>query len=336
MKFSYLFKYLTGLTIYQKVPIYNLNWLSKSAIYDKLLCGCSITLVDVGARNVSVEELVPLQRNINYIGFDADVKEVERLKTNETKFKTAKYIASYVGEKNQTVKFELHHDAGNSSIFPFGECYNKWFRCNDKNYVKEVIELSSNSLDELINEDVDFIKLDTQGTEYEVLTNAKKCLESALMVETEVGFIEMYEGQKLAHDVFKLLITNGFELLYLNRVFAVSSRFKGESRGQITFGDALFGVSREKARTLSNDKQIKYIALLINYGHIDFAFDIYNTNEDLQSQFPALKNYFENQNRKNKFKIAFSLLVDKIIFMLLVLRKTNGLRNDSDRSWPIR
>jgi FkbM family methyltransferase len=336
MKFSYLLKYLTGLTIYQKIPIYNLNWLLKGRFFDKILCGRSITLVDVGARNISVEELIPLQRNINYIGFDADVKEVERLNSNETKFKTAKYIASYVGAKDQIVKFGLHYEAGNSSIFPFDEYYNKWFRSGDKNYVKEIIELRSNSLDELINEDVDIIKLDTQGTEYEILTNAKKCLESALMVEAEVEFVQMYQGQKLAHDIFKLLHTNGFELLYLNRVFAKSCGFMGESRGQITFADALFGVSREKARALPIDKKIKYIALLINYGHIDFAFDIYNMSEELRSKLPALNNYFKNQNRRKRVKIVFSLFIDKIIFILLVLRKTNGLRCDSDRSWPIR
>ena len=61
------------------------------------------------------------------------------------------------------------------------------------------------------------------------------------------------------------------------------------------------------------DKKIKYIALLINYGHIDFAFDIYNMSEELRSKLPALNNYFKNQNRRKKVKIAFSLFIDKII-----------------------
>ena len=201
MKFKQLFKYLIGITIYNKVPVYNLNWFKKAEFYNKILKDSPITLVDVGARNNSLEELIPLQNNLNYIGFDADVNEVARLNSKKNNYKSAKYIASYVGPSNSSVKFGLHHNGGESSVYPFDKYFNKWFRDGDENYVKEYIELKSNCLDDLINEDVDVIKLDTQGTEYEILIEAKKCLNDALIVESEVEFLQMYEGQKLAHDV---------------------------------------------------------------------------------------------------------------------------------------
>ena len=201
------------------------------------------------------------------------------------------------GKKDEVVKFGLHYNGGESSIFPFEKYYNKWFRGGNEEYVKEYIELRSNSLDELIDEDVDVIKLDTQGTEYEILESAKKCLKSTLIVESEVEFIQMYEGQKLAHNVFEIMHNMGFELLYLNRVFGQSSEFKGESRGQMIFGDALFGISREKAINLNVTKKIKYVALLLNYGHNDFAFDIYENSKDLQTECPTLKRYFDKKNR---------------------------------------
>jgi len=336
MKLAHVFKYLTGVTIYHKIPVYNLNWLTKSSFYDKILSESTITLLDVGARNVSVEELMPLQKYIRYIGFDADSEEVKRLNSQKNQFKTSQFIASFVGKKNEVVKFGLHYNAGESSVFSFGQYYNKWFRAGNEDYVKEYIELQSNSLDELIDEDVDVIKLDTQGTEYDILENANKCLKSTLLVELEVEFIQMYEGQKLAHNVFEIMHIMGFELLYLNRVFGQSSGFRGESRGQMIFGDALFGISREKALNLSVAKKIKYVALLLNYGHIDFAFDIYDNSKDLQNEHPALKKYFDKKNRQNRAVIGIKILIDKIIFLLLALRKTNGIRSDSDRSWPIR
>lgn len=336
MKIAQVLKYLTGVTIYHKIPVYNLNWLTKSSFYDEILGESTITLLDVGARNVSVEELMPLQKYLHYIGFDADSEEVKRLNSQKNQFKTSQFIASFVGKKDEVVKFGLHYNEGESSTFPFGQYYNKWFRSGNEDYVKEYIELQSNSLDELINEDVDVIKLDTQGTEYDILENAKKCLKSTLMVELEVEFIQMYEGQKLAHNVFEVMHNMGFELLYLNRVFGQSSRFKGESRGQMIFGDALFGISREKALNLNVTKKIKYLALLLNYGHIDFAFDIYENSKDLQKERPVLKKYFDKRNRHNRAVIVIKILIDKIIFLLLALRKTNGIRSDSDRSWPIR
>jgi len=102
------------------------------------------------------------------------------------------------------------------------------------------------------------------------------------------------------------------------------------------FADALFGISRENALKLSLTKKVKYIALLLNYGHIDFAFDIYSNCKDLQEKTPFLKDYFVKKNKKNKISTIFKILIDKIIFVLLVLRKTNGIGTDSDRSWPIR
>jgi len=336
MKISQILKCLSGITIYHKIPVYNLNWLNKSSFYDKILGESTITLLDVGARNVSVEELMPLQKHLRYIGFDADSEEVNRLNSQKNQFKTSQFIASFVGKENEVVKFGLHYNAGESSIFPFENYYNKWFRGGNEDYVKEYIELRSNSLDELIDEDVDVIKLDTQGTEYEIIENAKKCLNSALIVELEVEFIQMYQGQKLAHNVFEIMHNMGFELLYLNRVFGQSSDFKGVSRGQMIFGDALFGVSREKALNLNVSKKIKYVALLLNYGHIDFAFDIYNNSKDLQTEYPALKSYFNKKNKQNRTISGIKIFIDKIIFILLALRKTNGIRSDSDRSWPIR
>ncbi|MDB9711132.1 FkbM family methyltransferase [Candidatus Pelagibacter ubique] len=336
MKLSYILKYIKGIAIYTKVPVYNLNWLKKTSFYDKILNESTITLIDVGARNVSVEELAPLQKHIRYIGFDADVNEVQRLNSKENGYKESQFIPSYVGRKNSFVKFGIHYAGDNSSIFPFGKIYNKWFRSGDENYIKKFIELKSSSLDELINENVDVIKLDTQGSEYEILKDSKNCLNSAMMVEVEVEFVQMYEGQKLAHNVFELMYSNGYELLYLNRVFSQSKRFRGESRGQMIFGDALFGITREKALNLSFDKKVKYVALLLNYGHIDFAFDLYENSEDLQTQVPQLKTFFNQKNKRNRLKIIFKLIIDKIVFVLLTLRKSNGLRNDSDRSWPIR
>ena len=96
----------------------------------------------------------------------------------------------------------------------------------------------------------------------------------------------------------------GFDLLYLNRVFESSRRFKGTSRGQLIFGDALFGLSRESVKKLSVDKKIKYCSLLINYGHCDFAYDLYIDNYDIQDKAPKLKALMESQTIEKIFHFA--------------------------------
>ena len=67
-------------------------------------------------------------------------------------------------------------------------------------------------------------------------------------------FYQIYSGQKLAPDIMNLMNSHGFDILYINRVFSSSKDFNGLSRGQITFGEILFGLNREKALKLSTKK----------------------------------------------------------------------------------
>jgi hypothetical protein len=58
---------------------------------------------------------------------------------------------------------------------------------------------------------VDFIKIDVQGSELNVLRNAKRSLSSAVLIQTEISYVESYIGQPMFADVDKFLRTNGFQ-----------------------------------------------------------------------------------------------------------------------------
>lgn len=332
-----MLSYFTRRTVYSSIPIYNLNWISSKKFFFKILGDHTITLIDVGARAGSAEELQPLEDHISYIGFDADANEVNRLNSVKNNYKTSKFITCFVSSGKKEVAFKLYKVAGNSSVYDYCEKYSRWYLDTSVDYVHKIVKLDADSLDSLISDDVDVIKLDTQGTEYEILSGSERCLSKALIVEVEVEFMEMYHNQKLAYDVMKFMSMKGFDLLYLNRVFGSSRKFYGSSRGQLIFGDALFGLSRERALSLSYDKKLKYCSLLINYGHIDFAYDIFINSPDLQKCSKGLVDFFAATNRKSsKILRLIKFTLDKILFGLLHLRKTNGLKDESDRSWPIR
>jgi FkbM family methyltransferase len=332
-------KYLNKRTVYQTIPVYNLNWIRSPRIYEQILHNRKINVVDVGARNVSLEELQPLRSFIDYIGFDADEAEVARLNSEKSKFSSSRFIAKYVAGHTGTVDFLLHKDAGDSSVYRCDNVFSSYYHDPEVNPIDRTVNLSCDTLDNLLGRDfdVDVIKLDTQGSEFEILSGASSVLTSAFMVEIEVEFVSVYKGQKLAHHVMERMTEQGFNLLYLNRVYGSSRRYQGLSRGQLIFGDALFGLSRESVQKLTPDKKIKYCCLLINYGHYDFAYDLYLDNKDIQLNSPELKEFFEKVNKKtsNLSKLV-KYIIDKIVFVLLNLRHTNGLNYDSDRSWPIR
>jgi len=61
----------------------------------------------------------------------------------------------------------------------------------------------------------DFVKLDVQGFEYEVLQGFGEYLDNVLCVEMESQFTEMYSGQKTFNEVNEYMIGTGFQLRHL-------------------------------------------------------------------------------------------------------------------------
>jgi len=87
----------------------------------------------------------------------------------------------------------------------------------------------------------DVIKVDTQGTELDVLRGGGELLNSVLAVELEVEFVPQYIGQSLFSDVDIFMRQQGFMLRGLRRT---NWRTKGDHvhphGGQIVHGDVLY------------------------------------------------------------------------------------------------
>ena len=91
---------------------------------------------------------------------------------------------------------------------------NKKILHNRKDIIKySTIEVEVDTLDNILGHlsHIDYLKLDTQGSEYEILQGAKNLLKVTDKIKCEVEFTEWYEGQKLEKDVIKLLSEYGFE-----------------------------------------------------------------------------------------------------------------------------
>merc|ERR1711924_266039 len=75
-------------------------------------------------------------------------------------------------------------------------------------------EVKTRRLDDLLPDMpggvIDFLKLDVQGYELAVLEGAEKTLQKALVIHTEVEFVEMYQKQPLFADVDQFLRRAGF------------------------------------------------------------------------------------------------------------------------------
>ena len=130
-------------------------------------------------------------------------------------------------------------------------------------------------------EGVDLIKIDIQGGELMVFKHATKRLADALVIHTEVEFMQMYVDQPLFSDVELFLRQHGF---VFHRFFPLTSRviqpmvvggdiYAGLS--QTLWADAIF--VRDFSRLeLMNDDQLLKSAVLVHdcYESIDLAYHL--------------------------------------------------------------
>lgn len=79
---------------------------------------------------------------------------------------------------------------------------------------------------------IDKVKVDTQGSEYEILQGMGKYIDIVKEIEVEVEFVELYHGQKLFEDLDKFLIKKGF--IFKNFLRLV------QFNGVTVFGDAIY------------------------------------------------------------------------------------------------
>lgn len=326
---------------YQGQLPYNLNWQSKLGLHEaKFLRQNPIILCDIGASNVAPPELAPFYPHIVYHAFDADKEECERLDSLSHPYRQFCVFPYFIGRNKQRTFFYLYKDRMQSSVYLPGKRYKDLY--GGENFtVDKRVEVWASSLEEVYIENglelPDILKIDTQGSELEILCGAGEILNNACMVEVEVEFLEMYKGQSLFHEVLKFMTEKGFELLYLNRVFEQRRQvFSGQSRGQVTWGDALFGRREDCLTDFSRERLVKYFLLLVNYGHIDFAYHLTQLYPEIDAKLPNIKFNLSQRTNKIKLKHAFFRQLDRFILLLLHFRKYNQLDYDSDRNWPIR
>ncbi len=93
-------------------------------------------------------------------------------------------------------------------------------------------------------------KIDTQGSELDVLMGARQSLRSVMLAEVEVSFFARYRGQPLFAQVEQFMNAQDFELVEFHRLKRYRSANSlgirniatrsGDHSGRLAFGDAIF------------------------------------------------------------------------------------------------
>ncbi len=221
----------------------------RSSVYETLRAQ-PLGFVDGGTRG-GVHELVePLAQHTAVLGFDADEEECKRLLViPEVTTGWAAFALEPVAlaEKEGSATLHLVSAPTNHSLLKPNHDLVKRYRMERNWTLTGEISLRTQTLDQVVfgpraKESWwgEFIKLDTQGSEYEILLGADRTLrERTVAVLAEVTFCDLYAGQKRFPEVEQLLRGYGFSF-YGFLPIHTRSRKLIDKRTQVTAERALY------------------------------------------------------------------------------------------------
>jgi len=254
--------------------------------FEEVYAKYPVVLVDVGASGGLNRRWERVRKFLRVVGFEPDGRAFAELgkKGNAGQ----KFINAALHHSDGTIRLHLTRNHECSSILAPNTAFLGQFPDPGRFDVVGGVDLKATRLTRGVLrkegiDDVDFLKVDTQGSEYYILQGAKDLLNECIFgVEVEVEFSPIYEKQPLFSDVDVLLRGSGFSLFDLKRYFW--RRGKGEcsrqGKGQIVFADALYLKRYEEflecIKSLDDVRKkakiFKAVSLCLLYGLNDYAF----------------------------------------------------------------
>lgn len=245
-----------------------------------ILSGNGISLVDIGAAGGLQDRWKPYSSFVDLVAVEPDPRAKESIeKLETTTLRSFHRINSPLASTTQVLDFFLCKHPKQSSVLKPNAHHFAKYNDGHKWDVERIEKMNAIKLDDAIGNTMqpDFLKLDTQGSELDILQGATKTLQLCLGVEAEVEFREMYETQPLFGDLANYLSKNGFEFIDFV-AFGKWERSRPDGLrtflGELIHADALFMRSPESAVAIAkklNDATfiLRYLGLLCIYARSD-------------------------------------------------------------------
>jgi len=171
-----------------------------------------INILDIGAalgEEPSYQSLVDAGR-ARIIGFEPNDKECERL--NELYGSPHLFLPFFAGNGQSAIFHETNWSLTGSLYEPNTPLLEKFQNLAELTTPVAQHKVETKRIDQITEiGEVDFIKIDVQGSELSIFENAKNILADALVIQTEVEFVELYKGQPMFADVDIFLRAHGFQ-----------------------------------------------------------------------------------------------------------------------------
>lgn len=241
--------------------------------FEEIVIPPVMTAVDIGAMLLE-GDIDPLERlnkigRLNVIGFEPQPTECQKL--NALALPGRRYLPYAIANGARRTFYVTNSGMTSSLLRPNLRLAQLFNNLAEFMQVVATAQLDTVRLDDVAEvraQGCDLLKIDTQGSEVEILEHAGETLKSCLIIQAEVEFVPLYEEQPLFADVDQLLRSRGF---MFHRFSALQGRtYKplmlnndpNAAMSQTLWSDAIYVPDVARLDRLESPALIKLAALL--------------------------------------------------------------------------
>lgn len=187
--------------------------------------GVRLTLLDLGASGGSYEGFLPVRGISTLVEVDADDRDFGHAPDAMSEDKPQKIVTrkAVIGSDTEdTTPIYLTDDPHCSSTLEPDMDRLRNFSYADLFRVSRRVDVPATSLSRLSNDlrcSFDWIKIDTQGSELDILQNMRpSLLEDLLCCDAEVSFYAHYKGARALPEFHAFMLAAGFQVAKIVRV----------------------------------------------------------------------------------------------------------------------
>jgi len=247
-----------------------------------------LVAIDVGARGAFEPDLRPISFAVDAVGFEPDPSAYAAL-TADSRWRSLRFEPVALSGAGGPRRLHIPRDPQSATLLEPNRKLGEEFDKPQFFDVVKTIEVATETLDMAVKrlglERVDYLKLDVEGAEREILDGAEATIKLLLAVKVEVLFAPARHQQPFAGDLEHHLRSRGFRLMEMIR--PASWRRRGYiihpqldrlavpySKGQLIQADYLF--FREPDSLDSTGAALRLGSLAMAYGFFDFAETLFS------------------------------------------------------------
>jgi FkbM family methyltransferase len=261
-----------------------------------LLTKRNLIVADVGVADGPEERWLGIGNYTRYLTFDPNPRQ----ETSQDSRTVCLPIGLWSSKTRKVLYLNEHPDS--SSLYRFNEAVIRDFVTGQGIRMTGTAEIELDTLDNCLAArpelSPDFLKIDTEGADLEVLRGAEGALKRCVMgVRVEASLMELRCGGPMLWDFDSHLRKRGFMLFHLSRVYFIRNNgLHGfTSQPQLAWGDAVYLLRREelldRLAALPGQERdsalVRFIVILLCHGVHDYAIEVIEAAEAAKLVAPS-------------------------------------------------